>query len=302
MLNKFGIRCLFVVTIIAFAIAGAAFAAAPVAGDSRIKTMVFNENEVYTIVTRIGFSTAIELSDKEKVQTISLGDSVGWQINPANNRVFVKPLLRNATTNLSVITNKRNYQFELVVSSAPIKNATHSYVVKFFYPEEQDSFVAPEDRTRGDLRPISATIIPEIPALPQVAAMPATPMPAAPVSKVAGLPPLGSIGIQAYNFNYTLTGPEEKSPTKIFDDGSSTYFEYGYPLNSVPQIYAVGADGAESALSVRADGNKYIVNSIAPRFVIRDGNAGANAEQICVFNEVLLASQPANFAIGNPAR
>ena len=292
MLSKFRIGFLFLVAVMVMGVASGAFAAVPAAGDSRIKTMVFNENEVYTIVTRNGFSTAIELSDREKVETISLGDSVGWQINPANNRVFVKPLLRNGTTNLSVITNKRNYQFELVVSSAPIRNATHSYVVKFFYPEEQDSFVAPEDRTRGDLRPVSATAIPEIPV------MPAAPMPAAPISKVSALPPLGSVGIQAYNFNYTLTGAEEKAPRKIFDDGSSTYFEYDYSLNSVPQIYAVGADGLEVPLSVRADGSKYIVGSIAPRFVIRDVNAGANSEQICVFNETLLASQPASFAMG----
>jgi len=291
MMNKFLIlnnalrNCILATIFIAFLVASlpALAVSAPTRTDDRIKTLVFSENEVYTVVTRSGFNTAIEISRKEKIEAISLGSQIGWQITPAKNRIFIKPLLKNNTTNLTIITNKRTYQFELVVSSAQIKNASHAYLVKFFYPDE-GRFGAAEDRTRGDSRPVSATTIPEPPAF--VPAL-APEMVRAPVSSMSGLPSLGSIGIQAYNFNYTLTGPEDKSPKKIFDDGSSTYFEYDYPLNSTPRISVVNPDGSESVLNVRSEGNKYVVNSIAPRFVI---NGVGASEQICVFNEALLTS------------
>lgn len=259
--------------------------------DERIKTMVFNENEVYTVLTRNGFSTAIEISRKEKVMAISIGDSVGWKITPSQDRIFVKPLIKDATTNLSIITDKRTYQFELIVSSSQVRNASHAYVVRFFYPSEgartqAPSIPAPQPAPVQQFPQSTAPVIPE----PPVFSAPSQP---AAASASSGLPALGSIGIQPYNFNYTLTGPESSSPRKIFDDGSSTYFEFASVGVSTPQIAAVSSQGVEQPLSVRVSGSKYIVDSVSPRFVIRTANA---AEQVCVFNESMLSASASGFA------
>lgn len=251
-------------------------AAAAVEGaDGRIKTMVYSNDEVYTVLAKYGFNTTIEISTREKIEAISVGDSVGWQISTVKNRIFIKPLIRNATTNLSIITNKRSYQIELIVSSGQVKNVSHAYVVKFFYPDEQGSYVQPEPKGAGyapppPMAPAPAPIMPE----------PVAPSGSAPM---AGLPSLGGLGIQAYNFNYTLTGPDALSPVKIFDDGNSTYFEYPAPLSSVPQVAVVLADGSESIVSVRTEGSKYVVNSVAAKFVIR--NYSNPNELVCIFNE-----------------
>lgn len=267
--------------------------------DSRIKTMVYNNEEVYTVLTKIGFNTTIELSHKEKIQTISLGESVGWQVTPAKNRIFIKPLIKDGTTNLSVITDKRTYQLELIVSSSSVRNASHAYVVKFYYPEEHNK--RPMSYDVPQAIPFSAPMAPAFPAAPTIIApeqpqyapkfiAPEAAAPTAPAgtSDISGLPSLGSIGIQAYNFNYTLTGPEQIAPKKIFDDGQSTYFEFDYALNSTPKIYAITRTGEQSKLNVRQTGSKYVVDAIAPKFVIRDSNDRTGADQICIFNEAML--------------
>ena len=297
--------------LLAFAVSNVAAAYESESADDRIKTMVYNENEVYTILTRNGFATAIELSRKEKVQAISIGDSVGWQITPAKNRLFIKPTLLDSTTNLSIITDKRTYQFELIVSSSRVRNAKHAYVVRFFYPSEAKK-VAPLPSYAPAPVPYSAPAAPIAPSIPAIAPAPpafsaapfptsAPPVPsvAAPISApsgVAALPSLGSIGIESYNFNYTLTGPESFSPSKIFDDGKSTYFEFGNSNVSAPRVFAVTSMGTEAPLNVRRSGSKYIVDSIASRFVIRAANS---TDQICIFNESMLAGAPVSASGAN---
>jgi type IV secretion system protein VirB9 len=106
----------------------------PIATDSRIKTYVYNENDVYLLLINTGFQSSIEFEKGEKVQTLSLGDSYSWSITPVDNRLVIKPLENNVRTNMMVITNIRNYQFD-IVSKSDDNNQDISYVVKFYYPK-----------------------------------------------------------------------------------------------------------------------------------------------------------------------
>ncbi len=112
------------------------YADIPLATDRRIKTYVYNSNEVYLLLVKSGFQTSIEFANGEEVKTLSLGDSYSWNITPVGNRLFVKPLEDNIRTNMTVITNKQTYQFD-VVSQASDSNEFEqdiSYVVRFYYP------------------------------------------------------------------------------------------------------------------------------------------------------------------------
>src|SRR5476651_593044 len=91
----------------------AAMAAKTTEDDARIKTLVYNDSEVFRIQMQSGFQTDIELNADESIDTLSIGDSIGWQVTPALHRIFIKPLQKTGITNLSVITNRRTYQFEL---------------------------------------------------------------------------------------------------------------------------------------------------------------------------------------------
>jgi len=63
----------------------------PGPSDSRVLLATYRDSEVYKVVATYGFQTTIEFSDKETVETISIGDSIAWQVVPAGHRVFLKP-------------------------------------------------------------------------------------------------------------------------------------------------------------------------------------------------------------------
>lgn len=120
----------------------AAFAAddvpAPVATDSRIKTFVYSENDVFNIVTHYGYESNIEFGAEEEIQTISMGDRVPFQVTPSGRRLFIRAMTSNAHTNMTVVTNKHAYQFDVIAVPAPVMpNEELVYVVRFFYPSDK---------------------------------------------------------------------------------------------------------------------------------------------------------------------
>ncbi len=107
----------------------------PVPTDSRIKTFVYNANDVYRVLTHYGYQMNIEFGDSEEIETVSVGDRTGWQITPTENRIFVRAMEDKSQTNMTVITDKRTYQFDLY-SAQPGQQGWDElvYVVRFFYP------------------------------------------------------------------------------------------------------------------------------------------------------------------------
>ena len=109
----------------------------PLTTDSRIKTYVYSPNEVFLLVLHYGFQSNIEFGKNETIETITLGDSFAWKITPLDNRLFIKPMERNIRTNMTIITNKKTYQFDLVskeLESGDEKDLV--YVVRFQYPKK----------------------------------------------------------------------------------------------------------------------------------------------------------------------
>lgn len=266
--------------------------------DKRIKTFVFNENEVYTVVAKNGFQTALEFSKDEKIDTISLGDPVGWRLTSSGRRIFIKPTHRKGRTNLSVFTNKRSYQFELVASGVNDR-VNHSYIVRFFYPDNKRVQAESTDRTRNSLRPVSNTAIPSFPTSAPIRQPFAAPVRApitAPVQAQAQLRPIATAPQAAqpiaratqapsgnFNFNYTLSGPESIAPKKIFDDGKNTYFEYPQAPSGL-SFATPGAKGKEVPINAtRKDGPSgtiFSISGITSKFFVRRGT-----ENVTVYNE-----------------
>jgi len=106
--------------------------------DSRIKTYIYSPNEVYLLVLHYGFQSNIEFSKGETVDTITLGDSYLWKITPIGNKLFIKPMEKNIRTNMTIITNKRTYQFDIVAKELlEGDDKDLVYVVRFQYPKKR---------------------------------------------------------------------------------------------------------------------------------------------------------------------
>ncbi len=115
----------------------------PITTDNRIKTYVYNENEIYRLVIFYGYQTSIEFATGEEVINISMGDSYAWQITPVGRRLFIKPLEENMHTNMTILTNKRAYQFDLFSKKVESDyDPDLVYVMRFYYPSNRENVIS----------------------------------------------------------------------------------------------------------------------------------------------------------------
>ena len=57
--------------------------------DSRIRTIVYNPNEVFQLKFHYGFQSFIEFAPDEEIEIISLGEAYPWKITPIGKRLFI---------------------------------------------------------------------------------------------------------------------------------------------------------------------------------------------------------------------
>jgi type IV secretion system protein VirB9 len=294
--------------------------AQPIVTDSRIKTFVYNENEVFNITTHYGYQANVEFGTKEEIETVSVGDRVAWQIVPAGRRLFIRAMEENAHTNMTIVTSKRAYQFDLrsSASDAVYGSEELTYVVRFFYPEEgglPPTPLAVPSRQSNDFftssapsYPVASAPTPQVFSAPLTTApqtMPSYPVASAPSSQqnFAPLPsptlldrqpaptPMPATTLSAptspapsMNYRYTYTGPNDIAPVKIYDDGRSTYFKFR-DTTRLPRLAVINGRGEEIEVpyQLNAEGVA-VVNVIAPRFSLRN-----NGAEVVVYNEAQVA-------------
>lgn len=251
----------------------------PIVTDSRIKTLVYNPNEVYTITTHYGYQGNVEFGLKERIETVSVGDRVAWQIIPAGRRLFIRAQEENAHTNMTVVTNLRAYQFDLRSSNADAVFGSEelTYVVRFFYPDEHGDGMGMHNSGAAmpsySPPPASRAATSADAAAPiSTGAMPG-PAPAA----MASASPAAQAG--ALNYQYTFSGPANAAPVKIYDDGQRTYFKFRGA--TVPRFAIISASGEEIPLAARqTEPNIVAVETVASRFSLRSPQG-----QVIVYNE-----------------
>jgi type IV secretion system protein VirB9 len=219
----------------------------PIATDGRIKTVFFNPNEIYKFTGHYGYQSVIEFSNEEEIITISIGDSIAWQLQPSGSRLFIKPVEQDALTNMTVITTLHTYHFELHgEDTGDITDKNLTFVLRFTYGD-QGSEYGGLISTGGQLPPPDITD-------PEVRAQ--------------------------MNFAYSIVGPEIISPIRIFDDGEFTYFEFRDKNAEIPAFFDVNPLMEESILNFRTQGDYIVVERVSPRFTLRSG-----AYVVCVYNE-----------------
>jgi type IV secretion system protein VirB9 len=243
--------------IISFAEVNAIKEAKPLAVDKRLGVMVYNPYDVHKFTGYYSYQSSIVFAEGETIETMSMGDSTAWQMVPNGNRLFLKPIDQDATTNLTIITNMRVYYFELHAEEAKnINQRGLMFAVRFLYPDEDG-----------------------------------TPYESSTALNVAA-PDLSDKSL--YNFEYTISGPSNIAPLRIFDDGKFTYFEFSNKAAELPAIFYVTQNGAEGLINYRVLDDYLVVESIRERFSLRH-----DKDVVCVFNEKLITKlKDANIAAG----
>ncbi len=203
--------------------------------ESKFRTYVYNPNEIYQYLGHYLYQSYIEFEENEQINTISMGDSTAWQIVPQENRLFLKPVGDYPQTNMTVITNKRIYHFELDAKDAKgINDDTLIYYVKFVYQSQEDTTIVQF-----------------------------------PTRQVTDVPDLSDLS--KYNFNYEFTGNDNVAPIKVFDDGQFTYMEFQDKNAEIPAIFYVDSNGYEGLVNFRTVSNYVIIERVASQFTLRNG-------------------------------
>lgn len=255
-------------------------AAPTITTDSRIKTLVYNENEVYQLTFHYGYQSFIELSDDEEIELISLGESFPWRMTPSGKRLFIRPLEIDSRTNMTIITTKRTYQFE-IISKEYSGRADEELIfsIRFFYPENIEEVPNLRKRIGGTLGALSNVQNETIEDN------------GADRQKEIEKASLGqNITLidekpKTLNFKYSMVGnASDIAPVKVYDDGISTYFQFEDNNLIIPTISAVDIKtGMERPLSYKIEGNYVVIDTVEMQFSFRLGNS-----LLCLFNEGIM--------------
>lgn len=246
--------------------------------DNRVKTVVYDENNVVSLKGHYGYQTTVSFATYEKIQNISIGDSVAWQVvpNKAGNIMFLKPVEENAMTNMTVITDRRIYNFELTSGSAySARDKNITYMMKFLYPNDDVLSFTYENQGASTAGPNFSG-------------------PYAPKTKIdsVGLTSTGTP--KDLNFDYSFKGETELSPSTVFDNGEFTYFKFR-DMTDLPAVFEVDRDRNESVVNYHLKDGYMIVESVGRQFTLRHGE-----DEACVFNESF-ANRAAVFSTNEPS-
>ncbi|MBJ7416205.1 MAG: TrbG/VirB9 family P-type conjugative transfer protein [Niveispirillum sp.] len=222
----------------------------PCFADNRIVWTQYDEATVVTVPGRAGIQTTIQFEAGERIENVDIGDSAGWQVTP-NRRadlLFLKPILPDSRTNMTVVTDRRTYLFDLTTGGkgGPL------YVMRFSYPKP----FTPPTPTVAEAPPPDITSDPA----PKVAEEVAVPQPS------------------DLNFAWEKQGPEKMLPAQVFDDGHSTYLRWEAGAE-VPAIMVAGPDGVEGPANYALRNDLIVVDGVPRRITLRNGKRTASLIQ-----------------------
>lgn len=206
----------------------------PLGEEGRIKVINYRPNQVFHITGHYLYHSIIEFELEETVQTVLMGTPTPWYVEASGNRIYFKPIADDASTNMTVITDKRTYFFEMHATEVEnLSDEKVSFIIKFLYPGTGISSIQHVRANKGpDLKK------PEL-----------------------------------YNFEYTLSGESyDIEPLQVFDDGEFTYFKFRDTNAELPAIFLVKFDNSEAMINYRITGDYVVVERVAERFTLRHGS------------------------------
>jgi type IV secretion system protein VirB9 len=219
------------------------------AADRRLVSRQYNPDEVIQLDGQAGVQTSIAFADDEMIENVAVGDSSTWQITPNKraNLLFVKPLAVAARTNMTVVTDRRTYFFDLVAvpSGRPI------YFMRFTYPGEGKPAVQ-----QADTPATTPTLNQEEARLAE------------------GEKPVDQADL---NYAWTKRGDLKLLPTQVYDDGNATYLSWD-PGVSMPAILIRDEKGTEGPVNFAVRGDVIVIEGVPPLILLRSGKRSARLE------------------------
>jgi type IV secretion system protein VirB9 len=200
--------------------------------DSRIRTAVYDGNEVYRIHGYVGYEIDLQFEAGEYFVGIGTGDIEGLSFVSQDNHLFIKPKAKKVSTNLTVVTTRRPYQFAYTASALDPRDAHGEviFAVRFSYPPSHGEVV--EDGISRMLQQAAAG--------------------------------------RAGNFDYGYCGSAAVKPVAASDDGVHTRLRFAAKAEQ-PGIFVLNDDGSESLLNFSMDAGDVVIHRVVRQLIVRRG-------------------------------
>ena len=278
----------FIINLISFIVLGFlninySFAQTPITTDSRIRTLVYNPNEVYELKFYYNYQSFIEFSNDEEIEMISVGEAFAWRLTPAGKRLFIRPLEISAHTNMTIITNRRIYHFDIRSDEFTGKaDEDLVHTVRFFYPQIGQPLPIPPQLSVPNvaLRPRVKEISAKSASANEITGIINTPIPKARVDeKIPGIIERNPEGL-ALNFDYRFSGESDNiMPLKVYDDSNETHFQFANDNLVIPTISVVDINGNETPVTYTIRDRYIVVPIVARQFTLRLAES-----MLCIYN------------------
>lgn len=217
--------------------AGAATNPPPGKVDARVRVVPYNADDVVTLHGYVGYQIHLQFAQGEEFVNLGSGDNAAFDVGAERNHFFIKPKEARASTNFTVLTNRRAYHFDYVVSAVVPNGAAAKrmvYSVRFTYPEDEARALAAEaERRRAEARMRQASDRPR-------------------------------------NLDYWFCGSESLRPMSAYDDGVQTRLRF-QARSEFPAMFVQNDDGSESLLNFNVEDDEVVIHRVARRLVLRRG-------------------------------
>jgi type IV secretion system protein VirB9 len=203
--------------------------------DKRVKTISYRANDIIPVNASLKHVTHIDLGEGNLITDIEAGDTESWLFSTtaAGDGVFIKPVVEDAKTNLTIITDKRKYYFDIRRSEW-----SSTYRVRFTYPE--DEFAKVQSKLDAQKK-----------------------------KTVQNSLEIDRVAPEDWNFSYLLEGDKTTAPVNMFDDGVFTYLEFG--KRDIPAIFSVDSMKNESVVNFHRSGRYVVLEGVFKQLTMRSG-------------------------------
>ncbi|MGP4727215.1 TrbG/VirB9 family P-type conjugative transfer protein [Agrobacterium deltaense] len=214
--------------------------------DPRIRSLPYSAEQVFLVTGTYGLVTTILFGADEEITQVVAGDTVSWQILTSADRrsLTLKPMEKDAATNLSVVTTKRTYSFDLRINdSKAMQNQT--FKLRFIYPEDAGLKGTAELWKQAQ--------------------------------EAERNPNIKNIRRDKVNYDYGFKGSDGAKPLWIFDDGLKTFMKF---TGDVPAIFIVDGKRRESLVNYRREADYIVIDKVSRQWTLRYGTE----LETCLFN------------------
>jgi len=203
--------------------------------DGRVRQVAYNSEQVYRLTGYVGYQIDLQFEAGESFVGLGAGDIEGVAFIAEGNHLFLKPKAAIVGTNLTVLTDRRHYQFDYAAAGRhpPVDGRDVIYALRFLYTAPSPS------------------------PGPTAAAKIETHLQAA-------------AGRRTQNLDYWYCGHPQLQPVAASDDGVHTRLRFGV-RGEQPAIFVRNEDGSESLLNFSVEDGDVVVHRITRQFVLRRG-------------------------------